>query len=367
MRRCRVNMCMAKMDQQQIRDIMSGRRKGAGAFFHRAALTAVSIPYAAASRLRRLAFSAGVLPRYSADAPVICVGNITTGGTGKTPMVAWLVRQLRQMGRRPAVLTRGYKSRGGISDEAELLKKMLICTAGRSPAGEWSTPVIVNPDRLAGAARAVAAGADVLVMDDGFQHLRLRRDLDIVLIDATRPFGFGHCLPRGLLREPLAALKCAGAIVITRADGVTKIEMDTLRTRLRQLAPNAIQCSAVNRPTALIDETGKSLSPSTLAGRKILAFCGLGNPDQFFATLSRLKADIRSAVPLADHAAYDPSDIDRLASQAARCGAEAMVTTAKDRVKLPTKAAAIPTWTLIIDVEAIEGHDDLLDLIKKRI
>ncbi|RLG28969.1 tetraacyldisaccharide 4'-kinase, partial [Methanosarcinales archaeon] len=178
------------MDTEQVRDIMSGRRRGVGAAALRAAAAVASCPYAAAMRLRRWAYRKGVLSSRSARAGVICVGNITTGGTGKTPMVAWVVDRLAQAGKTPAILTRGYRSAEGGSDEAALLKRLT------------GAAVVVNPDRAAGAKQALAGGADVLVMDDGFQHLRLRRDLDVVLIDATNPFGFGRCLPRGMLREP---------------------------------------------------------------------------------------------------------------------------------------------------------------------
>ncbi|MCY2924491.1 MAG: tetraacyldisaccharide 4'-kinase, partial [Planctomycetota bacterium] len=130
-------------------------------------------PYAGAVRLRRWAYRKGLLHSHKAGVPVVCVGNLTAGGTGKTPMVAWVVKHLREQGRRPAILTRGYKAHRGISDEAELLKAVT------------GADVVVQADRVAGAAGAIAAGADVCVMDDGYQHLRLRRDFSIVLLDAT--------------------------------------------------------------------------------------------------------------------------------------------------------------------------------------
>ena len=178
-----------------MREIMSGRRRGAGASLLRAALATVAGPYAGTMWLRRWMYRRALLPSRRAKVPVICIGNITTGGTGKTPMVAWVVGRLKAAGCNPAILTRGYRPAAGQSDEAELLKH--LCDA----------PVVINGDRPAGAAQAVAGGADVLVMDDGFQHRRLRRDMDVVLIDATNPFGYGHCLPRGLLREGPSALR----------------------------------------------------------------------------------------------------------------------------------------------------------------
>jgi tetraacyldisaccharide 4'-kinase len=336
------------MNHEQVMDILSGRRRGAGASALRAALAGASLPYAAAMRLRRWAYRAGALPSRAAGVPVISVGNITTGGTGKTPMVAWLVGQLKQMNRKPAVLTRGYKSEGGRSDEAELLRQMT------------GAAVIVNAARLAGAAAAIAGGADVLVMDDGFQHRRLRRDLDIVLIDATNPFGFGHCLPRGLLREPPSALADADAIIITRADAARPEEFQHLRGQLAKLAPRASLHMAAHRPKEIADPAGAVMPVSVLAGRKILAFCGLGNPQQFFDMLARLGADVAATVAFDDHAAYSPADLDAIRRRARQCNADVLVTTAKDRVKFPLTWSDRPVWTLIVNLDIIDGRDELM-------
>ncbi|MFW6062423.1 MAG: tetraacyldisaccharide 4'-kinase, partial [Planctomycetota bacterium] len=222
------------MDQQSVIEIMSGQRSGAKARVTRGLLHAASMPYAVAMRARRRAYRAGLLGSVGVDVPVICVGNLTAGGTGKTPMVAWVIRELDAAGKTPAVLSRGYKAVDGQSDEAELLKA--VCRV----------PVVMDPDRVAGARRAIEGGADVLVMDDGFQHRRLRRDLDIVLIDATNPFGFDHVLPRGLLREPPSALRYAGAVVVTRSDMISAEQLDALLERLAALAPGATLHTAVH-------------------------------------------------------------------------------------------------------------------------
>ena len=335
------------MDQQTARDILSGRKRGVGASLLRGALYAASKPYAGAMRLRRWAYGCGLMKSRAAGVPVICVGNITTGGTGKTPMVAWTVARLKDASRTPAVLTRGYKAGGGRCDEAELLER--LC----------GVRVVVNPDRPAGAQQAVAAGADVLVMDDGFQHRRLRRDLDIVLIDATCPFGFGHCLPRGLLREPPSALKSAHAVVITRSDLADAGELRALRARLGRLSPAASIHLAVHRPAKLIAPDGEAREPDALAGEEAFAFCGLGNPEAFFETLERLGAALRGRCALDDHVRYDPATVAALSERARSAGAKGMVTTAKDAVKIDASAFPLPLWQVVVEIDVVKGADEL--------
>lgn len=339
------------MDQRETMEVLSGRRRGAATAALRCALWAASAPYAAAMRCRRWAYRRGVLPAVSADAPVICVGNVTTGGTGKTPMVEWVVGQLRSKGRTPAVLTRGYKSRGRLSDEAELLK--LRC----------GVDVVVDPDRVRGARTAIAGGADVLVMDDGFQHLRLRRDLDIVLIDATRPFGFGYALPRGLLREPLSALRYADAVVITRSDAVAEDQLLALRERLRRLAPGAGVHLAIHEPLEFVDQAGQSQPLGAITGRDVLAFCGIGNPAHFFDSLESLGASLAARRSLDDHVAYTPDVIESLAVLAAESAADLHVTTQKDFVKLAGVELPLPVWQLAVRMKIVEGEAELIGKI----
>jgi tetraacyldisaccharide 4'-kinase len=299
-------------------------------------------------RLRRWAYRRGLLPSRSAPVGVISVGNLTAGGTGKTPMVAWIVRLLQASGRKPAVVMRGYRSRAGRSDEATLLKQLT------------GAEVVVNPDRLAGAVAAAAAGADVIVLDDAFQHRRLRRDLDIVLIDATDPFGLGHCLPRGLLREPAGAIRDAHAIVITRSDAVAPEGLQALRRRLGQLAPQASIALAVHRVAAMIDPDGRRAEPSALSGRSVFAFCGIGNPEHFRNTLARLGVRVVGSRCLGDHVHYSAALLTELCEQARQCGCELMITTQKDYVKIDPGKVAIPLWQLAIEIDVVEGRDELL-------
>ena len=282
------------------------------------------------------------------------MGNITTGGTGKTPMVAWVVRQLQEAGRIPAVLTRGYKSVAGRSDEAELLRKLT------------GVDVIVKPDRVAGAKKAIAAGANVLVMDDGFQHLRLRRDLDIVLIDAfRRPFGGGCCLPVGRLREPPWVLSDADAIVITRSDLVSADSLEKLRGRLRALAPQVSLHAAAHKPLSLIDEDGQERPLSDIAGKKVFSFCGLGNPHGFFETARTLGAKTVGQKALMDHVQYTPSLVKQLSRTGEHRNAEILLTTQKDAVKLTTAKFTCPLWQLAVQMEITTGREELLEKIHK--
>lgn len=311
-------------------------------------------------RVRRWAYRRGVLATHQAKAggsvavvPVISVGNLTAGGTGKTPMVALLVNHLRDSGHRPAVVMRGYKARQGRSDEAQLLEQ--LCGG----------PVVVNPDRVAGAAQAIAGGADVIVLDDGFQHRRLGRDLDIVLIDATDPFGLGHCLPRGLLREPLSALADAQAIVITRSDSLSGEALRRLRTRLAALAPSASIAVAVHRPLAAIDEKGQSVPVEQLRGQTFLAFCGIGNPQSFFDTLTGLGAVLAGTRAMGDHCEYGPGVLEGLAAAAGQLGCTRLITTQKDYVKIAGAAMALPVWQLAVGMELLEGKEGLLEQVDR--
>jgi tetraacyldisaccharide 4'-kinase len=304
--------------------------------------------------VRRWCYRRGVFRSYQASPgpgtaggalPVISVGNLTAGGTGKTPMVVWIVRQLQSCGLRPAVVMRGYKSTHGQSDEALLLGQLTGAT------------IIVNPDRVAGAAQAALALADVIVLDDGFQHRRLRRDLDIVLVDASDPFGLGHCLPRGLLREPPSALADAQVILITRSNSIAPEKLAMLKEHLAKFAPQAVIAEAIHRPSAVIDPAGETLPPSALAGRRFFAFCGIGNPESFFSTLGHLGIRIAGQQRLDDHCRYDPQLLAELCEQARQAGCDYLITTQKDFVKINLDDMTLPLWQLSIEMEVRENND----------
>ncbi len=237
--------------------LISGELRGLLPAAARACLRPLSWVYRAAVSVRNRAYELGLLPCYQAGVPVISVGNITAGGTGKTPMVEYLCRRLCTAGWRPAIVSRGYGARAGPNDEALLL-------AANLPA----VPHVQEPDRVAGAREAIERhGCDIIVLDDGFQHRRLRRDLDLVLIDCTNPFGYGYLLPRGLLREPLAGLRRADAIVLTRAECLPPADLDQLRRQLERLAGNKPLLTASHRPRQLWRTDGSTEPLRRLGGQ----------------------------------------------------------------------------------------------------
>ena len=292
-----------------------------------------------------------------------------------------LVRGLLERGlaQQPAVLMRGYGAAAPGEPHAEARELARALGGG--------VPVLCNPDRVAGAARAAEQGCDAVVLDDGFQHRRLARDLDIVLIDATDPFGGGHYLPWGRLLETPEALARAGVLVITRPDLVPAETLERLRARLKQLAPRAGLSVARQTPKTLrrlfarepeqsaadlhVRSGGCPRPPtseaewpvSDLQGKPIVAVCGIGNPEAFFEQLARLGADVRVKLPFRDHCRYREASLNELRAAAEGAQAEWVVTTEKDAVKLEPLIAsapqALPVWALGIETEVVHGGDAL--------
>jgi len=307
--------------EQRYVELISGRASGAAATTLRAALAAGEPLYAAVTALRNLLYARGVLASYHLAQPVISVGNITTGGTGKTPVVRWLVQRLLEAGLHPAVLLRGYK--GG--DEARLLQEQL-------PAAV----VEANPSRVEAARRVQARSPDidVFVLDDGFQHRRIRRDFDLVLIDASNPFGFGHVLPRGLLREPLRGLNRADALLITHVELSSAEMLRQIQQTLRRHNAHApiYRCRHVHAD--LRNAAGNVAPVEALSGRRIVSFCGIGNPQAFEQQLDRAGAVRVASLRFSDHHQYELHDVVELTDRAADLHADMILTTEKDWIKL---------------------------------
>jgi tetraacyldisaccharide 4'-kinase len=341
-------------------DIVSGRRSGIDASLLRGGLWLLSLPYRAFMAARSFYY------RFAAqrvDVPVISVGNLTVGGTGKSPLVALVARRLAELGHRPLVVSRGYRRTGdGPGDEAADMRRHLPPSAAH----------VESSDRVAAIRQSLAREArDVAVLDDGFQHLRLRRDLDIVAIDATRPFGYGHCLPRGLLREPLAALRRAGLVVLTRSDQVGAEELAAIESRVRcYVRRDVLIVRAVHAPRQLTGLDGKVEPPTALRGAKVLALSGIANPAAFARTLESLGATLVARREFADHHAYTAADVREVARAAAEAGAERIVTTSKDFVKLAAGDArtAWPDGARVVALEIemeLTGGATLLDGIMR--
>jgi tetraacyldisaccharide 4'-kinase len=332
-------------------EVMEERRGGAGAELLRALATAASWAFGAGVALRSALYARGLLKCRRGPLPIISVGNLTAGGTGKTPFVNYLVRGLSQK-HRPAILARGYraKTRGGTNDELEMLSRQLP-----------DAITVANPNRLAGAMRARESGADVAVLDDGFQHLALKRDLDILLVDATLPFGNGHLLPRGTLREPAENAARADLAVLTRADLAGLGPVGELRTWLSRLKPGIPVVECCFRPRrlrALTESNDEALPAEELGGKRIGAFAALAAPRGFGQTLRALGAQVVYSRRFRDHHRYTPRDLQTVIEEAAAAGAEMLITTEKDAVKLEAlPAPEIPLYCLTIETEVDAGED----------
>ncbi len=338
-------------------NLISGKTPGLAGASARLGLAALSCPYSAIVRLRNHGYSSGRLKAHAVDATVICVGNLTTGGTGKTPLVVWLCRHIRDRQLRCAVLTRGYKMHGGgLSDEPALL-------AAECP----EVPVIVNPDRVAGAAEAIRShGAQVLVMDDGFQHRRLARDLDIVTIDATCPFGYGKLLPAGLLREPVAGLSRAHAVALTRCDHVSGETLQQIEGLIHRASAELVIVRSVHRAVRIETERGEEIHLDAIKGKKVFAFCGLGNPQAFFQTVEFLGAVLVGTKAFDDHYGYSSQDLIAMRHQAHERQAGLILTTHKDWTKIARLAVSDdqpPLAYLAVELQITAGADSLTALI----
>jgi tetraacyldisaccharide 4'-kinase len=344
------------LDASLFRDVVSGRRRGAGAAASRGLLRLAELPYSYAVRWRNRRFDSGRAEIHRVGVPVVSVGNLTLGGTGKTPLVEWLARWFAEQNVRVAIVSRGYRSPAGQeNDEARELAQLLP-----------DVPHVQNPDRVAAARAAIEQfSAEAIVLDDGFQHRRLARDLDIVLLDATEPFGFEHVFPRGTLREPLAGLDRADVVCLSRADWLDERGRDQLRQRVEELAPRAVWCEAIHAPRELRGVTG-SVGPLTaLAGRRVAAFCGIGNPQAFRRTLAATGCEIVWWREFADHHDYGGRDRVELDQAIADTDAEHVVCTGKDIVKLPDEQlGGRPLWALTIELQILSGRLQLEDALR---
>lgn len=344
---------------------MSGEDRRVSAALLRTALAAAEPAYVTGARVRNWLFDAGLRKAHRLPRPTISIGNLTTGGTGKTPMVRWLAGRLREGGRRVAVLSRGYKASapGSAGDEQIMLDRSL-----NSPLEERRIAVVANPDRIAGAEEALRQrpDTDVFLLDDGFQHRRAARDLDIVLISAANPFGYGHALPRGMLREPVAGVARAGAVVITHAGLADDEELSVIEQTIRRHNPAAPVFRAFHAPTALRSggtsgPASAEHSPQALRDRGWFAFCGVGDPHTFLRQLQALGGRCAGHRFFADHHQYTPHDRSALVHAAAAAGADVLVTTEKDWVKwsaLPDETGAVlPVWRLDVEIGFL-GDDE---------
>ncbi len=310
-------------------------------------------------------------------AAVICVGNLTTGGTGKTPMAVWLARRLQRRGLRVAVVSRGYGGRaekhGGVVSDGRRVR-MGAAAAGDEPylmaRSLPGVPVVVGADRYRAGMLAVRLGAAVLVLDDAFQHLALERDFNLVLMDAARPFGNGRLLPRGTLREPLSALGRAHAVVLTRADGLDAAVLSRrIATVAQRAAPAPVFTAAhASRVCGVVPVGRREITPGRsttgLARLRALAFSGIAHNDRFFQGLSGAGYRLAGRMAFADHHRYAEPDRTALSEAARRLGAELLVTTEKDYVRFAGRFAwPLPLLVMGVEMRLLTGEARLLQLL----
>jgi tetraacyldisaccharide 4'-kinase len=315
-------------------------------------------------RVLELAYYLGLRARTSYDAwrarklpvPVISIGNITTGGTGKTPATAALAAEAQRRGRRPCVLTRGYRGRlkgpalvspdmeeAQAGDEALLLAEKLV-----------GVPVVKGKDRYASGMYALTSAPrpDLFILDDGFQHRRLVRDVDVLLINAASPFDNGRLLPVGHLREPLPAMKRAHAIVLTRSDCVSEDAIDGLTRAVRRHNAHAPVFRAVHGPSFVRTLEGERRPLTWLRGRRLYAFSGIAGGSSFEETLRKAGAEVAGGRVFGDHHRYGEGEVRGLSGAARECGASWIITTEKDIMRL-RGMARLPENLIALGIEFV--------------
>jgi len=337
--------------EQQYHTLIRGEKRGLWPSLQRGALWTLSVPYHWATHVRNGMYDRGWKCSFRAPVPVVSVGNLTLGGTGKTPCVEHVARWLRQHGRRVAILSRGYGSRQGQSDEALVLAENLPDVPHRQGA-----------DRVALAQVAVEElESEILVLDDGFQHRRLARDLDLVLVDATAPWGHGYLFPRGLLRESLRSLRRADVAVLTRCDQVKPTDLARIGAQIARFAPEVPVVHTTHRPVVLVNADREEQTLEVLRHGPVAAFCGIGNPRAFRQTLAGLGAALADFRTFPDHHVYTRTDIEDLRGWAQRQAEESLVvTTQKDLVKVRlSRLGDRALWALRIQLYIGQGQEVL--------
>ncbi len=330
-------------------------------------LPPLSLLYGAVTRTRLSLYRRGTFQTTKLDRPVISVGNITTGGTGKTPLVEHVARTIAARGKKVCILTRGYGRKDPhlqviVSDGYGVLASPT--EAGDEPyllATKLSglSAVISSADRIAAGREAIKDfGTDCFVLDDGFQHLRIARDLNIVTIDATNPWGGGRLLPHGRLRESMDGMSRADCVVLTRCDQVTSV--DALREEILRLTSGKPVFESQMRMVRVspLKNGGETL----VAPARVAAFCAVGNPESFFESLRKAGYEIGVTRAFPDHHVYSQDEIDALVGLAKDAGATALITTAKDAVKLKTLPFSIPCYVMEIEI-AIDDAGDFTNLL----
>jgi tetraacyldisaccharide 4'-kinase len=321
----------------------------------RVILWPLSLLYGVAVLARVRAYACGQLKPNRLRAAVVSVGNLTVGGVGKTPMVLWLAEKFIAQGRRVAILTRGYRGSDGTSDEVELLRSRL----------KERAVVAVGADRFViGSELEARRAVDIFILDDGFQHLQLARDVDILLMDSSRSLTGESLLPAGLLREPISAMGRADALVFTRAETQQGIAAAVSQLNSYPVFTAANRLLGFRR---LGSSDAALLTAEQIGAGPFFAFCGLGNPQQFFRDLETWKSSVNGQSIFPDHHKYSAADAAKLERAAEAANARALITTEKDAKNLAgVTLQGYPVFVAVIDIE-VSQEEDFLSLIHSKI
>jgi tetraacyldisaccharide 4'-kinase len=369
-------------------EVIFEERRGTGAAFMRAFLFTCSKLFQVGIKLRRFLYNVRIIRDSTLGVQVIAIGNLTVGGTGKTPVVEKFARELRDQGRNVAVLSRGYRSK-----PAPLLERVLnklffradttpprVVSDGRSLLLDSETAgdepymlasnlrdvvVLVDKDRVKAGRYAIEKfGCDTLLLDDGFQYWKLRgRRQDVVLVDRQQPFGNERLLPRGTLREPPSHLARASTIFITKSDGRT----EELRRRIAALNPTAGIIECVHHPLYLEDVfTEQQLVLDFLTGRKVASLSGIAQPESFEQSLVKLGAELVYSKRFADHHRFSQQEILNVINRSKKRQAEAIITTQKDAVRFPKlDRRDLPILFMRVEIRIVSGADDFRDCVRR--
>lgn len=360
------------MISNYLRRVILGEERGLVSWIIRGLVWPLSSIYSVGLAGYLWLYSAGLHKKYQLPSSVISVGNLTFGGTGKTPVVEKICLALVERGISVAVLSRGYGGHHSnplvVSDGHTIMASVEECgdeplALARSLPG---IPVLVGKNRcVVGKLACEMFNPQAIVLDDGFQYWQLHRDLDIVVVDAKRPFGSGYVMPMGDLREPISGLRRANIVLLNNADPAEPA-VAQLRHRISQLAPEATIFTCRRRPRALLGCDGSKIDLSWLRERQVLAFCGIGNPKSFFETVASLGARVCDAVAFPDHHRYTESDLEHVETRRISCGAEALITTTKDAVRIKNADMMQNLYVLDIELE-IDNEEQFIDLLERNV
>ncbi len=335
-------------------------------------LSLLELVYICLLTVKNFLFKINIIQSYKLPCKVISIGNITTGGTGKTPVVERLAHRLQKRKKKIAIVSRGY---GGKNKKPLIISDGKQIFAGVKEAGDEvymmarhlkNIPIIIGKDRYQAGKLAIKEfDPDIIILDDAFQHRQLERNNDIVTISAINPFGYNHLIPRGLLREPLSALKRADNFVISRADQVSKKQVQEIKNKLKRYNKNAKIFTSHYQPLyikSLTSEASDSYKVDELKGKKVLALSGIGTPDSFIKSLKQLEAKVIDSIIYPDHYKYREKDLMDIAVKAQMQNVDWVITTEKDAVKFTEEMVTqfrklkIGIFTLGVKLEVYENE-----------